>query len=142
MPNRDEPTQLSQEAWSVLNEIVDPCSVTAGAAAGLVDMGLVRSVEFQTLPSGGFRALVQISITHPFCMMAGVFLNEVRARLLTIAGIEEVDATVDGDTMWTPQLMTAEYRLRLREALQPIAPSRAAPRLSSSGGGLPEPSKS
>lgn len=108
----DEP-RLSARAWSLLNDIIDPCSIQAGAPAGLVDLGLVRSVSFTPTAEGGWGVEVTITITHPFCMMAGVFINEIRKRLIQIDGIDAVEATLDSSTMWTPQLMTPAYRERL-----------------------------
>jgi metal-sulfur cluster biosynthetic enzyme len=118
------PVAPAKEAWARLNQIIDPCSIAAGAQAGLVDLGLVRSIEFEDLGSGRYKAVVQIIITHPFCMMAGVFLNEVRKRLIEIDGIAEVEATLDAETMWTPELMTPEYRRLLQANARP--PKRAA----------------
>ena len=113
----DEPTaSLRDEAWRRLNEIIDPCSIQAKAPAGLVDLGLVRSVTFEPLPDGRFKALVSITITHPFCMMAGVFINEIRKRLIEMDGIGDVDASLDAQTLWTPKLMTQDYRDRLAES--------------------------
>ncbi|WP_082594352.1 metal-sulfur cluster assembly factor [Sphingomonas sp. Root710] len=99
-----------------LNGIVDPCSITTGAPAGLVDMGLVVKAELEARDEGGLRAVVEIGITHPFCMMAGVFLNEVRQRVGALDGIEEVAVSLDSDTVWTPDQMTADYRARLDAA--------------------------
>ena len=105
--------RLSEEVLSQLNAIIDPCSVSARAPAGLVDMGLVRQVTLQPLSHGGYRAVVRISVTHPFCVLAGVFLNEVNKRLRALPQIHEVDAGLDSSTVWKPALMTAEYRARL-----------------------------
>jgi len=40
---------------AALNEIVDPCSVVAGAPAGLDEMGLVRRLCVQGVSGGGGR---------------------------------------------------------------------------------------
>jgi metal-sulfur cluster biosynthetic enzyme len=106
---------LMDEVRECLNGIVDPCSITAGAPAGLVDMGLVSKTAFEPRGEGGLRAVIEIGITHPFCMMAGVFLNEVRKRIGAIDGIEEVLVSLDSDTVWTPELMTEDYRARLAD---------------------------
>jgi metal-sulfur cluster biosynthetic enzyme len=104
---------LADRIGDCLNAIVDPCSITAGAPAGLVDMGLVMKSEIEPRDEGGLRAVIAIGITHPFCMMAGVFLNEVRQRVGAIEGIEEVAVTLDSDTVWTPALMSDAYRAKL-----------------------------
>ena len=104
---------LADAVHACPNGIVDPCSVTAGAPAGLVDMGLVRHVSLDGAGAGKCRAVIKIAITHPFCMMAGVFLHEVRKRVGAIDGIGEVDVSLDLVTLWTPELMTEDYRARL-----------------------------
>jgi metal-sulfur cluster biosynthetic enzyme len=45
--------------------------------------------------------------------MAGVFLNEVEKRLRELPEVRELDVSMDTETLWTPQLMTQEYRVRL-----------------------------
>jgi metal-sulfur cluster biosynthetic enzyme len=96
-----------------LNAIIDPCSVTAGAPAGLIDMGLVRETRVEPMEGGGLRAHVRICVTHPFCLMAAVFINEVRNRLGALPDLAEIDVTMDSSTLWTPELMSREYRVRL-----------------------------
>jgi len=107
---------LVDRVRTCLNEVIDPCSVTAGAPAGLVDMGLVRTLEVARRDDGRTEAVVAIGITHPFCMMAGVFLNEVRKRLAEIDGLDHAEVSLDSDTMWTPEQMTPAYRERLSGA--------------------------
>ena len=102
-------------AWASLNEILDPCSVATGVKAGLVDLGLIRTLLFEPLKAGGYRAVTQVTVTHPFCTMAAVFLKEVRSHLLALDGVEDVEATLDEKTMWTPEMMSPEYRKRLEE---------------------------
>jgi metal-sulfur cluster biosynthetic enzyme len=105
--------QLSSDVFRELNAIVDPCSIAAGAPAGLLDMGLVREATLHPLVSGGYRVCVRISVTHPFCIIAGVFLSEVEKRLRALPSIVEVDASIDSTTLWRPELMSADYRARL-----------------------------
>jgi len=108
-----EQDALLDRVRTCLNEVIDPCSVTAGAPAGLVDMGLVRTLQVARREDGRTEAVVAIGITHPFCMMAGVFLNEVRKRLAEIEGLDHAEVSLDSETMWTPAEMTETYRQRL-----------------------------
>ncbi len=39
---------LEERIRAALNEVQDPCSVVAGVPAGIVDMGLVRSLEVRS----------------------------------------------------------------------------------------------
>ena len=111
-------TSLESAVRECLNTIVDPCSVTAGAPAGLGDMGLVNMVRIDLGDDGRRCAVIKIGITHPFCMMAGVFLNEAQKRVVLIDGIDTVDVTLDSDTVWTPAQMSEGYQARLGQVRQ------------------------
>ena len=105
--------QVEEEMRRELNAIIDPCSIAAGAPAGMIDMGLVREASLSRSSQHGYQAHVRISVTHPFCLMAGVFLNEVEKRLRSLPQIDQVDASIDSSTMWRPEMMTPEYRVQL-----------------------------
>jgi metal-sulfur cluster biosynthetic enzyme len=96
-----------------LNKIVDPCSIATALPAGLVDMGLVRTLNVRALPAGGIRVDVALTVTHAFCMMSGVFVNEVETLLRGDRDVTEFEVTLDAATLWTEELMTPGYRARL-----------------------------
>jgi metal-sulfur cluster biosynthetic enzyme len=91
-----------------LNGIIDPCSRTAGAPAGLGDMGLIMEVRVD-----GAKVSVKLGVTSPMCLMAGVFLAEARARVAALPGVESADVDLDHQTIWTPALMDPAYGRRL-----------------------------
>jgi metal-sulfur cluster biosynthetic enzyme len=117
--------EATDEVRKVLNAITDPCSIAAGAPAGMIDMGLVREVSLQPISQHGFQARVRILVTHPFCLLAGVFLNEVQKRLRCLPQIETVDACIDTSTMWRPDMMTPEYRVQLAAVRRQRLPGAA-----------------
>ena len=101
----------------ILNGIVDPCSTAAGAPAGLVDMGLIR--ERSVEPDGtGWQVRVRLSVTHPFCMMAAVFINDVEKRLRAMREWTLIDVRLDSKTIWSPEMMTPAYAARLEDVRQ------------------------
>jgi len=101
-----------------LNNIIDPCSAAMAVPAGLVDMGLLRGLELEALTSGGTRCRIKLCVTHAFCLMSAVFVHEVEKCLRDIPEIEEIDVSLDRDTIWTEELMTPEYRARLEARRQ------------------------
>jgi metal-sulfur cluster biosynthetic enzyme len=117
--------EATEEVRRVLNAITDPCSIAAGAPAGMIDMGLVREVSLQPMSQHGFHVRVRISVTHPFCLLAGVFLNEVQKRLRCLPHIEVVDASIDTSTMWSPNMMTPEYRAQVAAVRRKRLPEAA-----------------
>lgn len=112
--NVGAPPEMIQvsEVLDVLNRIVDPCSAAAGVPAGLVDMGLVRSVSVQ---QGEVGPLIEVALltTHPFCMMGAVFISEATERLASLPGAPEVRVALDASVPWSPDLMKPDYAARL-----------------------------
>lgn len=121
------------EVRDTLNGITDPCSAVAGAPAGLVEMGLVRSVSVEPGPDGAF-VKVTLGVTEPTCLMSSVFYNEAQKRLAALPGVAGVEVGFDHALRWTPSEMSPEYRERLeahrakRRALRAARRAEATPR--------------
>ena len=97
---------------AVLNTIVDACSVVAGVAAGIDEMGLVRHLEMYEGPQGATIRVV-IGVTEPGCLMGVPFANETRKRLLALPGVASVEVTLDHALNWMLDDMSPEYQARL-----------------------------
>ncbi|MFZ3599334.1 metal-sulfur cluster assembly factor [Streptomyces sp. BH104] len=111
---------------AVLNEIVDPCSITAGVPAGLDDMGLVSEIrveeDFGGADSGGgasgargWRVAATVGVTEPSCVLIGSFASEAQARLAALPGVTAVDISLADDYEWTQDRLAPAYRRRLEE---------------------------
>lgn len=120
-----------REVLAILDGITDPCSAATGVPAGLVSMGLVRSVEPPSAATGN-RLRVTLTITEPGCLMAAIFAENARDRLAKLegaAGFEDlagIDVVMDTTQVWEPHDMTPEYRKRLADARRralPVVPS-------------------
>lgn len=94
---------------ATLNEIVDPCSVAAGAPAGLDDMGLVRSIEI-TEAAGATTVKVAIAVTEPGCFMIYPFCREAHERLSELERVDTVTVDLDNGANWMPSDMSDAYR--------------------------------
>lgn len=99
-----------------LEAILDPCSLAAGAPAGLVSMGLVGPVDI-TLAAGTNKADVHVTlfVTEPGCIVSALFQITAKEKLEKIDEIGSVDVRVDHGHVWDPSQMTKEYRERLGE---------------------------
>ncbi|MBV9414806.1 MAG: DUF59 domain-containing protein, partial [Solirubrobacterales bacterium] len=75
-----------QEVRSALNRIPDPCSVAAGATAGIAELGLLSEVAVENA-SDGARVRVAIRLTDPVCMMGAAFLASARELLSRLDGV-------------------------------------------------------
>jgi metal-sulfur cluster biosynthetic enzyme len=104
--------ELIERVREVLNGIVDPCSVAAGAPAGLVELGLIREVTLEPGPAGAAVRVV-IGLTEPLCMMGGSFVARARELLAAVPGVSEVDVSLDDAGDWGPGDIDPGYRLRL-----------------------------
>ncbi len=97
---------------AALNEILDPCSVVAGAPAGIGEMGLIRRLEVRDAP-GGVAVEVHIGVTEPGCMMGASFAIRARERLEALAGVTDVDVRLDHAADWDPTDIDPAYAERL-----------------------------
>lgn len=104
---------LHQRVLECLDAIVDPCSVAAGAPAGLVSMGLVGDLVIDVRPDGTHVA-VKLFVTEPTCMMGAIFEATAMRELANLPGVSGVTVTIDRTKLWSEEDMAASYRRRLR----------------------------
>ena len=115
-------TTIQDEVRRVLDEIKDPCSVGFGDPMGLVEMGLVRSVDVS--PAGDVT--VGLRLTSPFCEMIGFFKHTAVDRIRSLPSVESVTVEADSGFDWSPEYMSPdrqEQRRQRRAALRASARS-------------------
>jgi metal-sulfur cluster biosynthetic enzyme len=117
------PTATEEDVMSALDLVVDPCSQSWQRPLSIVDLGLVRRVTVDTRGT----ARVEISLTTPFCLAITVIMQAIEQRVGEVAGVNEVEVTIDPRVVWTIELMTDEGRERLlahrrRDADRPNGP--------------------
>jgi metal-sulfur cluster biosynthetic enzyme len=112
------PVEVIDEAAvrRVLDTIVDPCSRAAGAPAGISEMGMIPEILFTAGKGNRTDIAVRLIVTHPFCMMSGLFIKEIVERLEARDGVGEVTVEYDPGRIWTPDLMAPDYAERLETA--------------------------
>jgi len=91
---------LDAEIATVLDAILDPCSVAAGRPLSVRAMGLVLG---WTLEQGVLT--VRFAVTFPGCTMAPHFTEAARAALSRLPGVERVETEVDTSHVWTSDVM-------------------------------------
>lgn len=79
----------------------------------IVELGLVYGSEIETLPSGGSRIRVRMTLTAPGCAMSDVIKREVEAKLRALPGVEDVLVDLVFDPPWTRDRMSDVARLEL-----------------------------
>jgi metal-sulfur cluster biosynthetic enzyme len=100
------------EVRAALDAVVDPCSVVAGAPAGLVQMGLVRALELSEGDAGATIRL-RIRVTEPGCLMGASFAAQARAQLERLDGVARVEIELDHANDWMPSDIDRDYQRRL-----------------------------
>ena len=99
----DQEHSLHAMVLAQLDEIEDPCSVASGTPMGLVEMGLVDSVNV----SAGGLVEVNLRLTSPLCHMIGFFKVEAVRRLASLAGVKGVALHADMGLDWSSDRMSA-----------------------------------
>jgi metal-sulfur cluster biosynthetic enzyme len=93
---------------AAVNRVADPCARIAGTQIGLVDMGLLRSIEI-----AGARVRLTLAVTGPACMYAPMFLSAAREAVLALPSVTHCEAALDTSYGWTPADMSEAARGRL-----------------------------
>jgi metal-sulfur cluster biosynthetic enzyme len=101
-----------QTVRAALDEIIDPCSLVAGAPAGIVALGLVRFLAV-TDTAEGARVEARIGVTEPGCMMGPSFVVRARERLEALPGVAAVEVGLDHASDWDPGDIDPAYASRL-----------------------------
>ena len=96
----------------LLDEVFDPCSVAIGRPAGLVTMGLVKSLEINE-GNAGVHVALTLRLTSPCCMMGPYFAAHAVAKLKQLSEIVAVEVAISPEIDWEPGHMRAAYRVSL-----------------------------
>jgi metal-sulfur cluster biosynthetic enzyme len=99
-------SSLHDRVMSGLEEVIDPCSVTAGAPLSVVDMGLVNEL------SVGEEGMVRVSMraTSAMCTMIAGIMKIAEERLARVEGVTRVEIKLCSGAIWTEADMTERGR--------------------------------
>ena len=89
----------------------DPCSIAAQAPLNVIELGLIRA--WRVDDNGHVH--VTVSPTAPSCVLIASIAEGIEGRLRAVEGVTDVQVHIDTDTVWLPQMMTAEGRARLEQ---------------------------
>jgi metal-sulfur cluster biosynthetic enzyme len=97
---------------AALDAVIDPCSIVAGAPAGLIQMGLVRALDVADGEEGA-TIRVRIGVTEPGCLMGASFAAQARAQLERLDGVAHIEIELDHANDWMPSDIDPAYQRRL-----------------------------
>lgn len=113
-------SEVPQRFLDALAEVYDPCCREKGIS--VVDMGLVRSVSVYDR-----HARVELLLTSGWCPFAVRVLDDVRARVEGLDGIDRADVEIVWTEAWTVDRLSPDARRKLRFLPDPAdVPDRAA----------------
>ncbi len=112
--------EVPQRFLDALADVYDPCCREKGIS--VIDMGLVRSVSVDDR-----RARVELLLTSGWCPFAVRVLDDVRARVEGLEGIDHADVEIVWTEPWTVERLSPDARRKLRFLPEPAdVPDRAA----------------
>lgn len=105
------PKERERAVEEAIATVIDPCSIAAQAPLNIVELGLVR--EWDVAADGEVH--VTVSPTAPSCILIGSIVKGIEDRVGEVDGVTAVNVEIDGGTVWSPELMSAEARARLKQ---------------------------
>jgi metal-sulfur cluster biosynthetic enzyme len=97
----------AERVLSALDRVVDPCSMTAGAALSIVDMGLVR--HHHVADDGSIA--VTVGVTGPGCTYVGLIVEAVEGEIRADFGRDvPLAVEVDTESVWTEDSLSPVAR--------------------------------
>ena len=96
--------ELEARVWSALEEIDDP-----EMPVSLVDLGLIYGLEV-----GQGTVRLRLTFTAMGCPASEMIVDDIRERLLSEPGIDEVIIDVVWDPPWSSARLTAQGRENLQ----------------------------
>ena len=99
---------VQEQAWAALRSVYDP-----EIPVNVVDLGLVYNNDVTSLPEGGFRVDVKMTLTAPGCGMGGVLKSDAERRLLVIPGVKAAAVEIVVDPPWNISMVSEAARLEL-----------------------------
>jgi metal-sulfur cluster biosynthetic enzyme len=96
-----------ESLWAALRDVEDP-----EIPVSLVDMGLIVSIDYRATDR---TARLQITYTAMGCPAMDMIQEDIRARLLREADVENVEIEVVWDPVWTHRRLSPAARASMRE---------------------------
>jgi len=97
-----------QEVWNVLKTCYDP-----EIPVNIVDLGLVYDCHVVDTDEGGNHVEVVMTLTAPGCGMGPFIVDDVRAKVLSVANVSDVHVELVFEPPWDRSMMSDEAKLAL-----------------------------
>jgi probable FeS assembly SUF system protein SufT len=101
--------QVSEQmVWDTLRSCYDP-----EIPVNIVDLGLVYDMGIESLPTGGKKVFVKMTLTAPGCGMGATIAGDAQQKILMLPGVEDAGVEIVWDPAWHQSMITGEGRKML-----------------------------
>ncbi|MDQ6992510.1 MAG: putative Fe-S cluster assembly protein SufT [Mariprofundus sp.] len=101
-------TVKEASVWEVLKTCYDP-----EIPVNIVDLGLVYDCHVVDTDQGEHHVEITMTLTAPGCGMGPFIVDDVRAKVLSVDHVTDVEVELVFDPTWDRAMMTDEARLQL-----------------------------
>jgi len=103
--------EIEELVWDQLRTCYDP-----EIPINIVELGLVYECRINALDDGegarSYRAYIAMTLTAPGCGMGDIIVEDIRAKVLLVPRVEEVEVELVFDPPWDPSMMSEGARLQ------------------------------
>jgi len=92
---------IDELVWNELRSCFDP-----EIPVNIVDLGLIYDCAAQSLPEGGYKAIVRFTLTAQGCGMGQFLKADIKKRLLSVPGVRETDVELVWDPPWNQSMIS------------------------------------
>ncbi len=96
-----------KKIYQALEEVLDP-----ELGISIVGLGLIYQLQV-TSGEKGARVKILMTLTAPGCPFMANLVDEVKEKVASIEGVEEVVVNLTFEPPWSPEKMTAKGRKKL-----------------------------
>ena len=99
---------IEKRVWNQLRSCFDP-----EIPVNIVDLGLIYHCGVTRLAQGGYRSEVRFTLTAQGCGMGQFLKEDIRKKLLAVAGVREADVDLTWEPPWNQSMISEAAKLQL-----------------------------
>jgi probable FeS assembly SUF system protein SufT len=99
---------VEKRVWDQLRSCFDP-----EIPVNIVDLGLIYHCEVTPLSDGGHKVAVRFTLTAPGCGMGQFLRADIQKKLLSVAGVKDVDVALVWDPPWNQSMISESAKQQL-----------------------------
>lgn len=114
--------ELEEEVLKMLKTVFDP-----EIPVNIYDLGLIYKIDIQPItadnkdsaepvadtPATPHVCTIDMTLTAPSCPAADFLMEDIRQKVLSVEGIEQVEVNLVFEPEWTKDMMSEEAKLEL-----------------------------